>query len=276
MFSAPISALRRLLVAWRSSGSPDEDRAAPTDPARPGLTHAPPLLLWCARARLGSCASGERRRPISLGTAASTRRSSRACGLISRRCNADLRHTLPPTRRFLRDEAHRLRIRTRRLEVAFGSIAPPRSSTRPPAGRTTVPVREDRPDRLTLQRPRDRADTIREWRARGGGEIDRELRPQIPLSILALRDLVGASRSAVSLARSPAGAPSRDVAGRRRRGRLACQDDYLPSRFGSRSTRRASVRAPRGAFEPGRFGTTEGDGCPAWCYLCPMCRVWSG
>jgi RecB family exonuclease len=114
--------------------------------------------------------------------------------------------------------------------------------------------------------------------AHSAREIDRELRLQIPLYILALRDLVGVE---------PLGGVYRALAGRRlTRGMLRedarddlpgfARDDYLDEDTFWTQVEAARERA---AHNAGRIRTGDvrhdpkGDGCPAWCDLWPMCRV---
>ena len=112
-------------------------------------------------------------------------------------------------------------------------------------------------------------------------EIEKELRLQIPLYMLVLRDLVGIE---------PLGGLYRPLAGERRaRGllRAEAKDDVLPGlrRRTTTSTRRRSgprSRAPATSRAASRSGSASGDvrhdpkgtdGCPAWCDLWRMCRI---
>jgi RecB family exonuclease len=114
--------------------------------------------------------------------------------------------------------------------------------------------------------------------AHSAREIDRELRLQIPLYILALRDLVGVE---------PLGGVYRALAGRRlTRGMLRedarddlpgfARDDYLDEETFWAQVEAARARAADHAARI-RAGDVQhdpkGDGCPAWCDLWPMCRV---
>ena len=109
-------------------------------------------------------------------------------------------------------------------------------------------------------------------------EIDRELRLQIPLYILALRDLVGVE---------PLGGVYRALAGRRlTRGMLRdsaredlpgfARDDYLDEEAFWSQIETARDRAADNARRI-RTGDVQhdpkGDGCPSWCDLWPICRV---
>jgi ATP-dependent helicase/nuclease subunit B len=116
--------------------------------------------------------------------------------------------------------------------------------------------------------------------AHSAQQIDSELRLQIPLYMLVLRDLVGVE---------PLGGLYRALAGERKaRGllRAEAKDDGLPG-FSSRDylddeafwgiVDRASEHA-RGAVSRIRAGDVEhdpkgGGACPSWCGLAPMCRV---
>jgi RecB family exonuclease len=111
-------------------------------------------------------------------------------------------------------------------------------------------------------------------------KIDSELKLQIPLYMLVLRDLVGIE---------PLGGLYRALAGERQaRGllRASARDDGVPG-FQRNDYRnedefwaqieRATERA-RGFVERIRAGDVRHDplgdaGCPSWCDLAPMCRV---
>ena len=114
--------------------------------------------------------------------------------------------------------------------------------------------------------------------AHSAREIDRELRLQIPLYILALRDLVGIE---------PLGGVYRALAGRRLvRGMLReearddlpgfAREDYLDEETFWGQVEAARERAAENArrIQAGDVRhDPKGDGCPAWCDLWPMCRV---
>jgi ATP-dependent helicase/nuclease subunit B len=195
---------------------------------------------------------------------------------------AELRHTLrSDLEGFLRDEAASpIEFVPRRLEVAFGSE---RSAPELQRG-----LRLD--DDLWLSGKIDRID-IDPFSARGivqdyksgkkahtAREIDREFRLQIPLYILALRDLVGVE---------PLGGVYRALAGRRMtRGMLRessredlpgfARDDYLDEEAFWDRVESARGRAAENAHRI-RAGDVKhdpkGDGCPSWCDLWPICRV---
>jgi ATP-dependent helicase/DNAse subunit B len=195
---------------------------------------------------------------------------------------AELRHTLrADLEGFLRDEAASdVGFVPRRLEVAFGS------ERAAPELQRGLPLADDmylsgKIDRIDID-PFSARGIVQDYKSGKGAhsarEIDRELRLQIPLYILALRDLVGVE---------PLGGVYRALAGRRlTRGMLRddarddlpgfARDDYLDE-----ETFWAQVEAARGraADNAGRIRTGDvrhdpkGDGCPAWCDLWPMCRV---
>lgn len=195
---------------------------------------------------------------------------------------AELRQTLlVDLEGFVRDEAaSELTFVPRRLEVGFGSDrAAPELQRGLPLG-----------DGLYLSGKIDRVDIdpfsargiVQDYKSGRGAhsarEIERELRLQIPLYVLALRDLLGVE---------PLGGVYRALAGRRTtRGMLRAsaredlpgfaKDDYLDE-----ETFWAQVDAARErAAEYGqriRAGDVrhdpKGGECPAWCDLWPMCRV---
>ena len=195
---------------------------------------------------------------------------------------AELRQTLlADLEGFVRDEAASgVVFEPRRLEVAFGSErAAPELQRGLPLG-----------DGLSLSGKIDRID-LDPWSARGivqdyksgvgahsARDIDRELRLQIPLYVLVLRDLVGIE---------PLGGVYRALAGRRvTRGMLRssarddlpgfAKDDYLDD-----DAFWAQVETSRGRAkdyaERIRGGDVrhdpKGDGCPSWCDLWTICRV---
>ena len=114
--------------------------------------------------------------------------------------------------------------------------------------------------------------------ANSARDIDRELRLQIPLYVLVLRDLVGVE---------PLGGVYRALAGRRvTRGMLRAsakedlpgfaKDDYLADDAFWAQVDTARERAAEYA-ERIKVGDVrhdpKGDGCPAWCDLWTVCRV---
>ena len=195
---------------------------------------------------------------------------------------AELRQTLiVDLEGFVRDEAaSQVVFDPRRLEVAFGSErAAPELQRGLPLG-----------DGLTLSGKIDRIDIdpfsargiVQDYKSGAGAhsarDIDRELRLQIPLYVLVLRDLVGVE---------PLGGVYRALAGRRvTRGMLRssaredlpgfARDDYLDDDAFWAQVETARERAGEYA-ERIRAGDVrhdpKGDGCPAWCDLWPVCRV---
>jgi ATP-dependent helicase/nuclease subunit B len=195
---------------------------------------------------------------------------------------AELRQTLlADLEGFVRDEsASRVAFDPRRLEVAFGS------DRAAPELQRGLSLGEG----LTLSGKIDRID-IDPFSARGivqdyksgvgahsARDIDRELRLQIPLYVLVLRDLVGVE---------PLGGVYRALAGRRvTRGMLRssakddlpgfAKDDYLDDDAFWAQVDTARDRAAEYA-ERIRAGDVrhdpKGDGCPAWCDLWTVCRV---
>jgi len=195
---------------------------------------------------------------------------------------AELRHTLrSDLEGFLRDEsASEVQFVPRRLEVAFGSE---RAAPELQRGLTLA-------DDLWLSGKIDRIDIdpfsargiVQDYKSGKGAhsarEIDRELRLQIPLYILALRDLVGVE---------PLGGVYRALAGRRlTRGMLRetaredlpgfARDDYLDEDTFWSQVEAARDRAAENArrIQAGDVRhDPKGDGCPPWCDLWPICRV---
>jgi hypothetical protein len=182
---------------------------------------------------------------------------------------------------FVRDEAEsEVPFVPRRLEVSFGSDrAAPELQRGLALG-----------DGLWLSGKIDRID-VDPWSARGivqdyksgkgahsAREIDRELRLQIPLYVLALRDLVGLE---------PLGGIYRALAGKRlTRGMLResaredlpgfARDDYLDDEafWAQAETARERARTHAERIRAGDvLHDPKGDGCPAWCDLWTMCRV---
>ena len=195
---------------------------------------------------------------------------------------AELRHTLlSDLEGFVRDEAaSEVAFVPRRLEVAFGSE---RSA---PELQRGLKLGDD----LWLSGKIDRIDVdpfsargiVQDYKSGKGAHsaraIDRELRLQIPLYILALRDLVGVE---------PLGGVYRAMAGPRSiRGMLResaredlpgfAKDDYLDEDGFWSQVETARERAADNArrIQAGDVQhDPKGDGCPAWCDLWPMCRV---
>ena len=195
---------------------------------------------------------------------------------------AELRHTLrSDLEGFLRDEAaSEVQFVPRRLEVAFGS------ERAAPELQRGLPLADDlwlsgKIDRIDID-PFSARGIVQDYKSGKGAhsarEIDRELRLQIPLYVLALRDLVGVE---------PLGGVYRALAGRRlTRGMLResaredlpgfVRDDYLDEDAFWRQVEAARDRAADNARRI-RAGDVrhdpKGDGCPAWCDLWPICRV---
>ena len=195
---------------------------------------------------------------------------------------AELRHTLrADLEGFLRDEAtSEVAFVPRRLEVAFGS------ERAAPELQRGLPLGEGlwlsgKIDRIDVD-PYSARGIVQDYKSGKGAhsarDIDRELRLQIPLYILALRDLVGIE---------PLGGVYRALAGRRlTRGMLResaredlpgfARDDYLDEDAFWSQVDSARDRAAENALRI-RAGDVrhdpKGDGCPAWCDLWPMCRV---
>jgi len=183
---------------------------------------------------------------------------------------------------FVRDEAEsEVAFVPRRLEVAFGSDrAAPELQRGLPLG-----------DGLWLSGKIDRID-VDPWSARGivqdyksgkgahsARDIDRDVRLQVPLYVLALRDLVGLE---------PLGGIYRALSGKRvTRGMLResareelpgfAKDDYLDEESFWEQVEAARDRAGTNAQRI-RAGDVHHDPrwdgqCPAWCDLWPICRV---
>jgi ATP-dependent helicase/DNAse subunit B len=195
---------------------------------------------------------------------------------------AELRHTLiADLEGFVRDEAESdVQFVPRRLEVGFGS-----ERAAPELQRGL-----DLGDGLRLSGKIDRIDIdpfsargiVQDYKSGKGAssarDIDRELRLQIPLYVLALRDLVGVE---------PLGGVYRALAGRRStRGMLRessredlpgfTRDDYLDEEtfwaHVETARERASTYAQRIRAGDVRHDP-KGDGCPQWCDLWTICRV---
>ena len=182
----------------------------------------------------------------------------------------------------MRDEAaSEMAFVPRRLEVSFGSErAAPELQRGLELG-----------DGLRLSGKIDRID-VDPWSARGivqdyksgkgahsARDIDRELRLQIPLYVLALRDLVGVEPlGGVYRALSGRRGDARDAARVRARGsaRGSTKNDYLEEDEFWAQVETARERAATNAQRI-RAGDVQhdpkGDGCPSWCDLWPICRV---
>ena len=195
---------------------------------------------------------------------------------------AEFRYTLAADLEgFVRDEAvSDVQFVPRRLEVAFGS-----ERAAPELQRGL-----DLGDGLRLSGKIDRIDIdpfsargiVQDYKSGKGAhsarDIDRDLRLQIPLYVLALRDLVGVE---------PLGGVYRALAGRRStRGMLRessredlpgfTRDDYLDEEtfwaHVETARDRASTNAQRIRAGDVRHDP-KGDGCPQWCDLWTICRV---
>jgi ATP-dependent helicase/DNAse subunit B len=195
---------------------------------------------------------------------------------------AELRHTLlADLEGFVRDEAtSEIAFVPRRLEVSFGS------DRAAPELQRGLPLGDDlwlsgKIDRIDID-PFSARGIVQDYKSGKGAhsarDIDRELRLQIPLYVLALRDLVGIE---------PLGGVYRALAGRRvTRGMLResaredlpgfAKDDYLDEDAFWAQVETARDRAAKNARRI-RAGDVQhdpkGDGCPSWCDLWPMCRV---
>ncbi len=194
----------------------------------------------------------------------------------------ELRHTLrSDLEGFLRDEAaSEVAFVPRRLEVAFGS------ERAAPELQRGLRLGDDlwlsgKIDRIDID-PFSASGIVQDYKSGKGAhsarDIDRELRLQIPLYILALRDLVGVE---------PLGGVYRALAGRRlTRGMLResaredlpgfAKDDYLDEDAFWSQVESARERAAENArrIQAGDVRhDPKGDGCPSWCDLWPMCRV---
>jgi ATP-dependent helicase/DNAse subunit B len=195
---------------------------------------------------------------------------------------AELRHTLlADLEGFIRDEAEsEVGFVPRKLEVSFGS------ERAAPELQRGLPLDDD----LWLSGKIDRIDVdpfsargiVQDYKsgksAHSARDIEREIRLQIPLYVLALRDLVGLE---------PLGGVYRALAGSRRtRGMLResarddlpgfAKDDYLDEdAFWAlvESARRTAGENARRIQSGDVRHDPKGDGCPSWCDLWPMCRV---
>ena len=195
---------------------------------------------------------------------------------------AELRHTLlADLEGFIRDEAvSAVEFVPRRLEVSFGS------DRAAPELQRGLQLGDDmwlsgKIDRIDID-PFSARGIVQDYKSGKGAhsarDIDREMRLQIPLYVLALRDLVGVE---------PLGGVYRALAGRRlTRGMLResaredlpgfAKDDYLDEDAFWAQVEGARERAATNARRI-RAGDVQhdpkGDGCPSWCDLWPMCRV---
>ncbi|HXG76052.1 MAG TPA: PD-(D/E)XK nuclease family protein, partial [Gaiellaceae bacterium] len=195
---------------------------------------------------------------------------------------AELRQTLlADLEGFVRDEAaSRVAFVPRRLEVAFGSerAAPELQRGLPLAEGLWLSGKIDRID----VDPFSARGIVQDYKSGKGAhsarDIDREVRLQIPLYVLALRDLVGLE---------PLGGIYRALSGKRvTRGMLRASardelpgfasDDYLDEDAFWAQVETARERAAdlAGRIRAGDVRhDPKGGECPAWCDLWPMCRV---
>ncbi len=182
---------------------------------------------------------------------------------------------------FVEDECEsELALVPRRFEVAFGSE---RAAPELQRGLELAPG-------LTLSGKIDRIDVdpygargiVQDYKsgkhAHSAREIERELRLQVPLYMLVLRDLVGLE---------PLGGLYRPLAGARRaRGLVRASEaetlpgyvknDYLEEEdfWGVVESARATAATVAERIREGDVRHDPRDGeCPAWCDLWPMCRV---
>jgi hypothetical protein len=166
----------------------------------------------------------------------------------------------------------------RRFEVAFGSERAPQELQRG----------LDLGDGLTLSGKIDRIDVdpfgargiVQDYKsgkhAHSAIEIEKELRLQIPLYMLVLRDLVGLE---------PLGGVYRPLAGARKaRGLLReaeglegfYKNDYYDEDafWNAVDNAKAKARELAGIIGAGDVKhDPKGGDCPAWCDLWPMCRI---
>ena len=195
-----------------------------------------------------------------------------------RELDATLRRDLE---QLVRDEAESpLPLVPRQFEVSFGSErSAPELQRGLDLGGITLSGKIDRID----VDPYSARGIVQDYKAgksaHSAREIERELRLQIPLYMLVLRDLVGIE---------PLGGVYRPLSGRRKaRGllRAEAQDDALPAFVrtdyvdedgfwrqvdGARETAVSladRIRAGDVRHDP------KGGECPSWCDLWPMCRV---
>jgi ATP-dependent helicase/DNAse subunit B len=182
---------------------------------------------------------------------------------------------------FVRDEAaSEVAFVPRRLEVSFGSErAAPELQRGLELGNGLL--LSGKIDRIDLD-PFSARGIVQDYKSGAGAhsarDIDREFRLQIPLYVLALRDLVGLE---------PLGGVYRALSGKRfKRGMLResarddlpgfAKDDYLDEDAFWAQVETARARAAEYAQRI-RAGDVrhdpKGDGCPPWCDLWPVCRV---
>jgi len=181
----------------------------------------------------------------------------------------------------VREEARSpLKLVPRRFEVSFGMERSPQELQRG----------LDLGDGLTLSGKIDRIDVdpfgargiVQDYKsgkhAHSAREIESELRLQIPLYMLVLRDLVGLE---------PLGGLYRPLAGKRQARGLVRRDeretlpgymknDYLDDEafWGAVDNAMATARRLAGRIRAGDVvHDPKGGDCPAWCDLWPMCRV---
>jgi hypothetical protein len=182
---------------------------------------------------------------------------------------------------FVRDEAaSTLTFVPRRFEVRFGTdrAAPELQRGLPLGDGLAVTGQIDRID----VDPFSARGVVHDYKsgksAHSAREIDRELRLQIPLYMLVLRDLVGIE---------PLGGFYRPLAGKRvARGMIRAEaaddlpgfsrNDYLDEEtfwaHVDTARERAATFAQRMRAGDVRHDP-KGDGCPSWCDLWPVCRV---
>jgi len=195
---------------------------------------------------------------------------------------AELRQTLiADLEGFVRDEAaSEVGFVPRRLEVAFGS------ERAAPELQRGLPLADDvwlsgKIDRIDVD-PFSARGIVQDYKsgksAHSARAIERELRLQIPLYVLALRDLVGLE---------PLGGVYRALSGKRyTRGMLRAsarddlpgfaRDDYLDEDafWGQVEGARAVAAANAGRIRAGDVvHDPRGGECPSWCDLWPICRV---
>jgi ATP-dependent helicase/DNAse subunit B len=195
---------------------------------------------------------------------------------------AELRQTLlSDLDGFVRDEAASgVAFEPRRLEVAFGSDRAAPELQRGLALGEGLSL-SGKIDRIDID-PFSARGIVQDYKSGAGAhsarDIDRELRLQIPLYVLVLRDLVGVE---------PLGGVYRALSGRRvTRGMLRtsarddlpgfAKDDYLEEDDFWAQVETARERATAYAQRI-RAGDVrhdpKGDGCPSWCDLWTICRV---
>jgi ATP-dependent helicase/nuclease subunit B len=194
----------------------------------------------------------------------------------------ELRETLwRDLEHFVRQEAEsELALVPSRFEVSFGSErSAPELQRGLPVGDFAVSGKIDRVDVAPMSARGIVQDYKSGKTAHSAAKIDSELRLQIPLYMLVLRDLVGIE---------PLGGLYRALAGERHaRGLLRAESaddvpglakrDYLDEDAFWAQTERAKEHAVR-FVERIRSGDVRhdprgGPPCPSWCTLAPMCRV---